>query len=554
MDDMQDDYLNHSDSEDFSDGIEDEFNRVNDDVNKDVIVKPHIKVFTPEMLIRYMLENVKSVEQITLLPKTINRLLLDYFKWSQDDLTDRYFEAPDSLAFLRKTILPTLDPSYTELPSLKLRSYSEIHSSKDPSVREIACDICCDSCPPDQIFALGCDHFYCRNCWTRYLESKILNNNQANKLTCPTPKCECLIDDDCVADLLSSSCEPSTSSSPNSQISVVDYTSSNPTSNQSRAFRAFQRLVVNSFVQHHRHLTWCPGVDCGYAVCSNEEYGTMGPEGKMLEVICSNCKEIFCFNCGNPWHEPVLCKYLKLWLTKMKNDSGTAHWVAANTKECPKCKATIEKNGGCNHMTCRNADCKYEFCWVCLGGWDAHGAQWYVCNSYKEAAARKAREAQDKNREALSRYLFFYDRYANHDQSRKLEATLKDSVANRMQELEDQGFNWIDVKFIRHVVEVLCACRRTLMYTYVFAYFLKPSNEALIFEANQSDLERAAENLSRILENELNGVIAAQDLTKKLQDTSRYCSSRREVLLQHVKEGYQNGKWQHRDNLYSFSI
>lgn len=153
MDDMQDDYLNHSDSEDFSDGIEDEFNRVNDDVNKDVVAKPHIKVcflvpliaffllnmvlsslsfkvFTPEMLIRYMLENVKSVEQITLLPKTINRLLLDYFKWSQDDLTDRYFEAPDSLAFLRKTILPTLDPSYTDLPSLKLRSYSEIHSSK----------------------------------------------------------------------------------------------------------------------------------------------------------------------------------------------------------------------------------------------------------------------------------------------------------------------------------------------------------------------------------------------------------------------------------------
>lgn len=233
----------------------------------------------------------------------------------------------------------------------------------------------------------------------------------------------------------------------------------------------------------------------------------------------------------------------------MKNDSGTAHWVAANTKECPKCKATIEKNGGCNHMTCRNADCKYEFCWVCLGGWDAHGAQWYVCNSYKEAAAKKAREAQDKSREALSRYLFFYDRYANHEQSRRLEATLRDSVANRMLELERQGFSWIDVKFVRHVVEVLCACRRTLMYTYVFAYFLQPSNEALIFEANQSDLERAAENLSLILENELGGAIMVPDLKQKLQDTSRYCALRREVLLKHVKEGYQRGAWQHRDNL-----
>lgn len=81
------------------------------------------------MLIRSMLESVQTVEQITLLPKTINRLLLDHFKWSKEDLTDRYFEAPDQLAFLRRTILPNLDPSVSELPSLTLRSYLEIFPS-----------------------------------------------------------------------------------------------------------------------------------------------------------------------------------------------------------------------------------------------------------------------------------------------------------------------------------------------------------------------------------------------------------------------------------------
>ena len=31
-------------------------------------------------------------------------------------------------------------------------------------------------------------------------------------------------------------------------------------------------------------------------------------------------------------------------------------------KKCPSCKVQIEKNGGCNRMTCR---CGQMFCWIC---------------------------------------------------------------------------------------------------------------------------------------------------------------------------------------------
>jgi hypothetical protein len=38
-------------------------------------------------------------------------------------------------------------------------------------------------------------------------------------------------------------------------------------------------------------------------------------------------------------------------------------WARWNTKACPKCHQRIEKNQGCDHMTCR---CGYEFYWTTL--------------------------------------------------------------------------------------------------------------------------------------------------------------------------------------------
>uniref|UniRef100_A0A8C6UPQ6 RING-type domain-containing protein n=1 Tax=Neogobius melanostomus TaxID=47308 RepID=A0A8C6UPQ6_9GOBI len=39
-------------------------------------------------------------------------------------------------------------------------------------------------------------------------------------------------------------------------------------------------------------------------------------------------------------------------------------WITFNSKTCPHCFSHIEKNGGCNHMTC--SQCKRQFCWICM--------------------------------------------------------------------------------------------------------------------------------------------------------------------------------------------
>jgi len=50
---------------------------------------------------------------------------------------------------------------------------------------------------------------------------------------------------------------------------------------------------------------------------------------------------------------------------ELKEDRLLKNWAKqVGAKQCKKCKFWVQKNDGCNHMTCR---CGYEFCYVCGG-------------------------------------------------------------------------------------------------------------------------------------------------------------------------------------------
>ena len=57
---------------------------------------------------------------------------------------------------------------------------------------------------------------------------------------------------------------------------------------------------------------------------------------------------------------------------------------------------------------------------------------------------------------------------------------------DKMEEMQQHNMSWIEVQFLKKAVDILCECRRTLMYTYVFAYYLRKNNQSEIFEVRRS--------------------------------------------------------------------
>ena len=72
---------------------------------------------------------------------------------------------------------------------------------------------------------------------------------------------------------------------------------------------------------------------------------------------------------------------------------------------------------------------------------------------------------------------------------------------------------------------------------------LSLSLSRIIFEQNQADLEHATEELSGYLERDSTQTTNLTEMKQKVQDKYRYCSTRRQVLLDHVTEGYECDYW-----------
>ena len=386
--------------------------------------------------------------------------LLRHFRWNKERLIERYMDSPEQVKY-EAGVLDNPDcPRFLTLT-------------------DFTCGVCYlsadDMGGTIDTVALPCGHRYCHDCYAHYAQQKVAEDGESRRIECMNEGCKLVVDQDTMSKLLPPA-----------------------------LLERYRLLLDRAYVDDNNTLRWCPAPDCEMAV---ECHVTQKQLRTTVPSVRCECGHWFCFGCGLAAHQPVICAIVRLWLKKCEDDSETANWISANTKECPKCVSTIEKNGGCNHMTCRK--CRYEFCWICSGPWSEHGSNWYHCNRYDEKAGADARDSQAKSRASLERYLHYFNRFANHEQSARLDCDLYRRIEKKMDEMQvTSDLTWIEVQFLRKAADTLMEGRMTLKWTYCMVYYLERNNMTELFEDNQryvqaltgSDLERAVEELSGQLE------------------------------------------------------
>ncbi|XP_065830017.1 potential E3 ubiquitin-protein ligase ariadne-2-like [Oscarella lobularis] len=398
---------------------------------------------TEEEALKMLNDSIKKVLDRLKVCKEMARILLERCQWNEEKTVARFKSDSQS------TLLSEFGPKGLLRPSVGRRVQESPSSSSSSSA---CCDVCLLPLPSADMHQLGCGHAFCRSCCDNYIRIQLSQGDI--DIRCMDASCSFPLDS--IEDLVE----------------------------ESSLKAEYWKHFLSKCVTSHPLLRWCPGVDCRVII--------KVAVSKPRNVICKECKTSFCFHCGHLYHAPSDCETLKKWLQKCQDDSETANYINANTKDCPSCNVCIEKSGGCNHMQCWN--CHHDFCWMCLEDWRSHNREYYECSRYKGQPPTES--VRGRAREALKRYIFYFNRWDNHSRSLKLENETWTKISNRIDEKVRSGDGtWIDWQYLKDACQLLHKSRETLMYTYPVAFARTDSGKDL-FEYQQAQLEREIENLS----------------------------------------------------------
>ncbi|XP_024515823.1 probable E3 ubiquitin-protein ligase ARI1 [Selaginella moellendorffii] len=387
------------------------------------------------------------------------RALLIHYRWNVEVLFSYMAEAGRDAVF-RRVGLPAL---------------AENQPASQPLPSTVTCGICFDDVPQADATQMDCGHAFCNDCWLENFTVKIMEG-ESRKLKCMAFKCATICDEEKVRAVLAF--------------------------RNSEALARYERCLLESYIEDNAAVKWCPSVPhCGNAIKVEG--------GPYWEIECL-CSHQFCFNCLKLPHSPLSCSLWELWERKCKDDSETNHWITSHTKSCPKCSKPVEKNEGCNLMTCR---CGQHFCWKCgTATGAAHSYEHIVghsCGRYKEEAETRAADAK----RTLSRYLHYYKLWRAHMDSLKFEEKQEQLVQEKIERLEQRDLIVKDYTWLKSGLQMLYKARRAVSCSYPFAFFMfgndlfkddiSPEQNAMnqvLFEDQQQQFEEQVERLSMLIE------------------------------------------------------
>ncbi|XP_061739858.1 E3 ubiquitin-protein ligase RNF14-like isoform X2 [Nerophis ophidion] len=216
-----------------------------------------------------------------------------------------------------------------------------------------------------------CGHVFCQDCLAEFCKLRITEGNVLG-VTCAQAGCSALPTPDQVESLVGE-----------------------------ELFSRYDRLLLQSTLDRMADVSYCPRTTCGSPVILEEASRV---------ALCSVCGFAFCVTCKKTYHGRDDCRVrgkpqteepqqdhaelpqsvagmTALWDDYASGSKGrqrqlesrygrkillgtledflSEDWIAFNSKKCPYCFCTIQKDKGCNVMTCTR--CRRLFCWACLG-------------------------------------------------------------------------------------------------------------------------------------------------------------------------------------------
>ncbi|KAI3470574.1 hypothetical protein Pfo_027237 [Paulownia fortunei] len=347
--------------------------------------------------------------------------------------------------------------------------------------RKQVCKICYETIRHKSMLSAACGHPFCADCWKTYISTSIKDGPGCLTLPCPEPGCKATPGVDMVDSLASADDK-----------------------------EKYYRYLYRSYVECNRKRKWCPAPGCDLAV----EFDADGCES--YDVTC-DCSRKFCWNCTEESHRPVDCETVAKWIEKNSSEAENTTWILAYTKPCPNCHRAIEKNQGCNHMTC-GKPCGHHFCWVCLGPWVEH----YVCNKYKEEGDSIDEKSRKNAKKHLERYTHYFERWDSNDKSRKRALVDLNRARNEHIDVlsKAQEEPPAQLKFVTQAWDQIVECRRVLKWTYAYGYYLSLTASAKmgLFGYLQGEAEAALERLHHCAEKEMGDYLLADCPSEDFKD------------------------------------
>ncbi|KAI0967113.1 hypothetical protein F4678DRAFT_259886 [Xylaria arbuscula] len=130
----------------------------------------------------------------------------------------------------------------------------------------------------------------------------------------------------------------------------------------------YDKLATKAALEETKGFRWClnPKCDAGQIFSSRCE-----------KAKCHACKHSACIRHDIPWHSGETCnEYDRRTRKQRQSYKLSEKHIKETTKPCPGCKKNVNKDSGCDHMTCV---CGHEWCWLCFAEYTRDGESFLHC-------------------------------------------------------------------------------------------------------------------------------------------------------------------------------